>query len=112
MQRPEAPLLRLHKASLLAFHILLGLILTALLLLRASRERPFWLQRARLIAWWHGRACRILRVEVSVQGTLPQGSAVLLSNHVSWLDIRGLGSLLLEAGWPGITFVGKSEGKQ
>ena len=105
-------MLRLHKASLLAFHILLGLILTALLLLRASHERPFWLQRARLISWWHARACRILRVEVSVRGTLPQGSAVLLSNHVSWLDIPVLGSLLLQAGWSGITFVAKSEVKQ
>ncbi len=110
--RLEVPLLRLHKASLLALHILLGLFLTFVLLVGASRERPFWLQRARLISWWHGRACRILRVEVCVEGNLPQGSAVLLSNHVSWLDIPVLGSLLLQAGWPGITFVAKSEVKQ
>ncbi len=108
----EAPLLRLHKASLLALHILLGLILTSVLLLGSSRQRPFWLARARLISWWHGRACRILRVVVSVRGTLPKGGAVLLSNHVSWLDIPVLGSLLLQAGWPGITFVAKSEVKQ
>ena len=73
-------------------HILLGVILTALFARRvrssgAYRHNPY------VVSWWHERLLRIMRLEVQVVGARPQAPALLVSNHVSWLDIPVLGSL-------------------
>ena len=59
-------------------------------------ERAAWLQR------WSGRVLRGLRVQVTVRGT-PPSSGLLVSNHLSYLDILVLASRL-----PAV-FVAKSE---
>jgi 1-acyl-sn-glycerol-3-phosphate acyltransferase len=46
-----------------------------------------------LVSWWHERLLHILAVQVEQTGHLPQAPALLVSNHVSWLDIPVLGSL-------------------
>ena len=43
---------------------------------------------------WARRLMRILKIELRVSGAPPTGGAVLVANHVSWLDIHVLHSLL------------------
>lgn len=82
-------------------HMLTGIVLTVLL----TRRRPNGSYRYRpdVVRWWHQRACRILGLSVEVVGTPPKDSALLLANHVSWLDVPALGGL------GAIAFLSKAE---
>lgn len=75
----------------LALHILVGLVLTPLVATRHAggirRSNPY------VTSWWHNRLIDILGVHVTVAGYRPQPPALLVSNHVSWLDIIVLGAL-------------------
>ena len=45
--------------------------------------------------WYHRQLCRWLRFEVKVTGPVPQqGPALIVSNHVSWIDIVVLSALM------------------
>ena len=73
-----------------------------------------WLRRRRhprlpgVARWWEGRVCRALGVSVRLAAGRPATPALLVANHVSWLDIVALGSLTPMAfvskaevrGWP------------
>ncbi|MDP2431545.1 MAG: lysophospholipid acyltransferase family protein [Pseudomonadota bacterium] len=71
-------------------HILAG---TLLVLLRfPSLDRP---ERARRVTRWATQLLAILAVRVHVRGEPPApGGALVAANHVSWLDIHVLHSLL------------------
>jgi 1-acyl-sn-glycerol-3-phosphate acyltransferase len=75
--------------------LLLGLALACVVSL-AERLRGGDLMglRQRLTAWFLRRLSAALPFEVEVQGELPQGPHLWLSNHVSWTDIPLLGQLL------------------
>lgn len=83
MIRPVIKILRL-------FSLVLTGVGTALLFYprmdRAARNRQ-------LMAW-AGSLMRILNIELRVSGAPPVGGAVLVANHISWLDIHVLHSLL------------------
>ncbi len=71
-------------------HLLLGAGLA--LFLSASRRgghQPAW--QASLVRWWHQWLCRALGVEVRVSGQVVP-NCLLVSNHISWLDIPVLGA--------------------
>lgn len=72
-------------------HLLTGTVLTVFY----TRRRPDGSYRYRpaLVRWWHERACRILGLVVEVIGEPPRDSALLVANHVSWLDVPVLGGL-------------------
>jgi 1-acyl-sn-glycerol-3-phosphate acyltransferase len=72
-------------------HLVTGTLLT----LAFARRRPDGSYRYRpdIVHWWHRRACRILVIRVAVSGRAPSGSALLVANHVSWLDVPVLGGL-------------------
>jgi 1-acyl-sn-glycerol-3-phosphate acyltransferase len=92
MFRPAIKVLRL-------FSLVLTGVGTALLLYprmdRAARDRQ-------LLAW-AGKLMRILHIERRISGTPPVGGAVLVANHVSWLDIHVLHSILP------VRFISKAE---
>ena len=44
-----------------------------------------------VVRWWHGRLCGALGLRLNVRGR-PVTSALLVANHISWLDIPVLGS--------------------
>lgn len=46
----------------------------------------------RVVCWWHDRLCRIMKLNIATRGDPPQRAGLLVSNHVSWLDIPVLGS--------------------
>ncbi|WP_428240527.1 lysophospholipid acyltransferase family protein [Gynuella sp.] len=75
------------KSPLLVVWCLLGLLL--------SITTVPWLAETsilKLAGWWHRNLLRILRVRVRVVGTPGALSGLMVSNHISWLDIIVLGS--------------------
>jgi 1-acyl-sn-glycerol-3-phosphate acyltransferase len=87
--------------SLLA-HVIAGIIATSVYngLLRHPHDSQAY---RRLVRWWLGRVIRILGGEVKVIGTPVTSHALMVCNHVSWLDIPLLG------GQSSIRFLSKSE---
>ena len=86
------------KVAALAPAFLLGLPAQALLnRLGAPGQR-------RLPMLFHRYVCRVLGVRITIAGGLPaQGPMLLVANHVSWLDIPVIASLMP------LSFVAKSE---
>ena len=63
-----------------------------------------WPLRKRLPHWYHGRTCHLLGIEIECHGQPSSGHPTLyVANHVSYLDIEVLGSLLKAS------FVAKAE---
>jgi len=116
---PDVPLLRAGWRVLrLVAHFVTGILLTVLF----ARRRPDGSYRYRpdIVRWWHRRACRILGLVVEAAGEPPRASALLVANHVSWLDVPVLGGLgtiafLSKAevrGWPVMGWLAAAAGTQ
>ncbi len=92
MSKKITPHLRASARSLflLAHHLLGALILLGMALWRrlggTNASTPA------IVRWWFQRVIPILGVRVSVEGDQAK-SALIVANHVSWLDIPVLGSL-------------------
>jgi len=91
----------LRKARLV-FHFVRGLLVCATVFPWASAHL-----RERLIREWSRKLLAICGIEVDVQGLAPgqaaPNGAMLVSNHISWLDIYVIHS------WQPVRFVAKSE---
>jgi lyso-ornithine lipid O-acyltransferase len=72
-------------------HLLTGTLLTVVVAWR--RPDGSYRYRPCVVRWWHRRACRIMDIRVEVTGAAPSDSALLVANHVSWLDVPVLGGL-------------------
>jgi 1-acyl-sn-glycerol-3-phosphate acyltransferase len=71
-------------------HLLTGAMVTlAVVALRALGRPPAW--QPGVVRWWHQRLCRILALQVAVSGQVAE-RAMLVANHISWLDIPVLGA--------------------
>lgn len=46
----------------------------------------------RYVQYFCRRLCQVFNLDVKVHGELPRGTALWVSNHISWLDIAVLGS--------------------
>jgi 1-acyl-sn-glycerol-3-phosphate acyltransferase len=56
------------------------------------------------VAWWAGKLLRVLGLQQQLDGRFHPGPVLLLSNHVSWLDI-----LVIHAACPQARFVSKAD---
>lgn len=85
-------------------HTLLGFasLLVVRVVRRVSPERALRLRNGIFRRWGHG-LCRAFGVHVTVEGEPPTGRFVLVTNHLGYVDIPLLGSLVDAA------FVGKAE---
>jgi len=81
----------IRRSLLLTLHVLAGMLLAPLVL--TSRTGAGLHTHSHVIGWWHNRAADILGVSITVSGPRPQSPALLVSNHVSWLDVVVLGGL-------------------
>lgn len=84
---------RLWRSSLMVSHISSGLVL---LVATGAVWRPYNPAVRKTMQWWLGRVTRILNIEVQLQGQIPhekEGAVLLVSNHVSWVDIPLIGSV-------------------
>ena len=95
----------LYRLPLILLHVLVGLPLTLLSLTSPARVIRVG---GRLLydivpGWWGGAACRIFGLKVDIQGEFWPGAALIVANHISWLDIPLLRSTSL------MSFVSKGE---
>ncbi len=95
----------LWRLPLFFLHALIGLPLTLLCFLPGiSRVRLAGLTvRQRAHRRWQRITLRLFGVHMMVTGRLPDGPALMVANHISWLDI-----VLLQALWP-MWLVAKAE---
>jgi 1-acyl-sn-glycerol-3-phosphate acyltransferase len=91
---------RLRAAAVLAgfMGLTLPLMPVQALLVRISQPAA-----RRFPHWYHRNVCRLLGIRLHVEGSVPPGPVLLVSNHTSWLDIP-----VLSAVAP-VSFVAKSE---
>ena len=61
-------------------------------------------QRQASIGWWSTKVLRPMGIGLAVRGQLQEGAALLVANHVSWLDINALHAVVPQA-----RFVSKSD---
>ncbi len=65
-----------------------------------------------------GKLCQILNIEIVTEGTLPKHTGLLVSNHISWLDIPVVGAVLSclflskaeVKSWPIVGWIAKKNG--
>lgn len=106
---------RLWRLLRVVWHILSGVV--RLLWLRAGRD-PYRPEILAAKQAWCRALLAILHVELQVQGPLLGGPVMLVSNHVSWLDIPVIAAVrpcyFLSkadvAGWPVIGWLARSVG--
>ena len=70
----------------LLFGVVLALLIGMFFVRFTVWQRP-------VIAWWLRGFCRVLNLQVTVQGAPVEGSALWISNHVSWMDIPVIGGI-------------------
>jgi 1-acyl-sn-glycerol-3-phosphate acyltransferase len=64
-------------------------------------------QRHARIQWWSAKLLRLIGITLHAQGTPRAGAKLVVSNHVSWLDIAAIHAVIPEA-----HFVSKADVKQ
>jgi 1-acyl-sn-glycerol-3-phosphate acyltransferase len=76
-------------------HVLIGLPLTLISIATPVRNIRFGDKSMDnfMLNWWSGMTCRIFGLERSILGRFQPGAQLVVSNHISWLDIQLLHSL-------------------
>jgi 1-acyl-sn-glycerol-3-phosphate acyltransferase len=87
---------RLARLTRLLAHVGCGVLLGYLgfATLALTGLDPDNARRGAIVRWWMRRLLRILNVRVSVEGEPPVASALFAANHISWLDIPVLRSVV------------------
>ncbi|MGB4813133.1 MAG: lysophospholipid acyltransferase family protein [Methylophilaceae bacterium] len=75
-------------------HTLLGVVIVSIVFPFSSPSN-----KLNLIRWWHRRLLAALNLQVTAHGFVPQAHQVIVStmivaNHISWLDIHALNSMV------------------
>ncbi len=96
MRRQTVGAWRLARAVLHGVHGVLVVLLLFPGLKQDGREAR--------IAWWSAKMLRMLGMDLQVQGHFKPGAKLLVSNHVSWIDI-----MVVHAVCPEARFVAKSD---
>lgn len=84
---------RTVKILFLIIHALLGLIIAAVWL-RGIDSAPPTRQQQNLISWWLRSAARIVGAKIRTHGPIPETPVLAVANHISWLDILVIASVL------------------
>lgn len=91
--RPIRAARRYTRLVRLAWHMLCGLAAAHLVfpLLPKSGHAA---QKAAIVQWWTRKLCRILAVKIQTEGEINPRTTLFVANHISWLDIPGLTSMI------------------
>lgn len=87
----------------LGLHFLQGFLIVVVNRLRWGKEWFYTDRGAEIVQRWMRRGSRVLGLNIQVSGEPYSKSAVLVSNHISWLDIVAI------AATTPVTFVSKSD---
>ena len=83
--------------------IVLAIVTLVLMPLQSLAMRRNWPIAARLPWYWQRVACRVAGIRVRVEGIPAAPPLLIAANHISWIDITTLGSVLP------VSFVSKAE---
>jgi 1-acyl-sn-glycerol-3-phosphate acyltransferase len=83
--------------------IVLAVVTVVLMPIQSIAIRRHWPIAARLPWHWQRIACRMAGIRVRVDGKPTSPPLLIAANHISWLDISVLGSVLP------VSFVSKAE---
>ncbi|MEO5697870.1 MAG: lysophospholipid acyltransferase family protein, partial [Burkholderiaceae bacterium] len=95
---------RLRAAWRLSRCVAHGLHGLSIVLLRFPALDPA--QRHARIRWWSQGMLRTMGIEIQVEGEIPAAATLVVSNHISWLDIMALHAVM-----PHARFVSKADVK-
>jgi len=84
---------RFQRVMRLMWHVVMGVIVTYGVMLPLNKMGRHRHQRV-LVQWWARKACRILNLRISSEGTRSTQPTLFVANHISWLDIPCLLSQL------------------
>ncbi len=95
----------LYRGPLLLLHLLVGIPLTLLTFVPGIRKLPAGRWRLHEVSHltWSRIMLRIFGIRLQIRGRLPDGPALIVANHISWMDI-----VILHALWP-MWLVAKAE---
>ena len=82
---------KLYRMILLGLLLLIGIILTVIFLRNTVPARGF---TSKIITTWLGLVARTLGVKIKTYGTALTEKTLFVSNHISWLDVFIIGSLV------------------
>lgn len=85
----------------LGLHFILGLSLLLVYRLRWGKQWFYTADGAKATQRWMQQGCRILNLNIQVNGEVASGSTILVANHISWLDIVAIAAVTP------VTFVSK-----
>ncbi len=85
-------MLRIYRIVAIILHLLLGLLVLLSFRVKEPVSPQRWQRQARITQWWHRRLCRILGLELQISGTPEPGAALVVANHISWVDIAVIGA--------------------
>jgi lyso-ornithine lipid O-acyltransferase len=98
------PLLLSFRLCLFFVYLLFGLLVACLIGAYFVQHKPW---QTPIIRWYCVGLCRLLRVRITCSGKPPEGAALVVSNHISWLDIPVLFACLKD-----LSFLSKAEVRQ
>ncbi len=78
-----------QKLFLIIIHLIIGLLVSFLLFRLLHFDK-----KQKIIKWWYKRFIKIINLQVKVHGGTPKNCCLIVSNHISWLDIIVIGHLL------------------
>lgn len=81
-----------YRFSLLLFHILVGIFISVFSQFISPKLSSHEITRNRLVRWWFIRLIAIFHLRVKLLGNPSNQTVLIVSNHISWLDIVVLGS--------------------
>ena len=77
---------------LIGIHVVIGVLLCAFVLkLHGRRANPTW--QREIVCWWLRTFARIVGIRVHLRGKPAEGVALVVANHVSWMDIVIVGAM-------------------
>lgn len=87
---------RLWRIGRLVGHVIVGagiahIVFTGLRFARVDRDRRW---HRSLVRWWNRGVLRILNVQLHREGQIAPGAVLYVANHISWLDIPCLRTVL------------------
>jgi lyso-ornithine lipid O-acyltransferase len=103
---------------LLIIHLFIGVLMTFVLSIPRRLKIISLKHYLTLGKWWHSRLLSIFRVRVIYQGDAEKAAPMMVSNHISWLDIVVIGAQVRTCfvskaevrKWPVIGFLASSAG--
>ncbi len=89
---------RVQRLTRLVWHLFLGTLVAHLLPGAAHKKAgQFFLsnKHARTaVRWWNRKLCRIVNLRIYIDGQINLQPTLFVANHISWLDIAALASVL------------------